>query len=298
MAAQGSSPTTNSAQQASQPAPQPAIPPMHGYDDLLQHIKKLPLWLQQILYLDLRETLEFCLSSSTIDMFRTENLVQLWEPLPTRLGIQALHSENGSTPQSLKYVLNLCHQQFNVIRIAIQCQWNLHQVCSLLNQCLKTGLIQPPENLLVRATVSYLAGETRLGEYLVAVNKLSQGQLNQAMDTQSYISNAMGDHVRLGDILISLGYISKEDSEAILFLKEQCELPYRLVRGVPWVENQKLENIHNMQKGGLLAASGERGSVQPIGSQSQALEGLKLPEPPKKIKETVQKFDRSIPGKI
>ena len=75
------------------------------------------------------------------------------------------------------------------------------------------------------ASIEYLSGRTRLGEYLLKLGLIRPEQLDQALRAQKYIDEAMSDHTKLANILINLGYITRKDSETILFLKDESKKP-------------------------------------------------------------------------
>ena len=53
------------------------------------------------------------------------------------------------------------------------------------------------------------------------MGRISVEQLDQALRTQQYIEESMHEHTGIANILINLGYITRQDTEGILFLKEE-----------------------------------------------------------------------------
>ena len=179
-----------------------ASPPPTAFDTLVQQIGTLPLWVKQVIYAQLRHDLESTMSKSTMEAFGPEHTVQLWVPELTRNGVAELEKPTGQADQSVLRILYLAQQHRNV-------------------QAIEKHLIVPPRSSIIMATIHYLAGRTRLGEYLVKINRVSIEQLDQALRTQKYIEESMGDRTGIANVLINLGYIKKEDSEGILFLKQE-----------------------------------------------------------------------------
>jgi hypothetical protein len=73
----------------------------------------------------------------------------------------------------------------------------------------------------------YLGNKTRLGEYLVQSQRITEEDMEQALLTQQYITVAMGERTNIGEILVRLELVEQEDVEAILFLKEESSKVFR-----------------------------------------------------------------------
>lgn len=196
------------------------------FDQLMQQINSLPLWVKQVVYTQLRFELENAISKSTLGTFGPEHTLQLMVPDLTRAGVQELQAPSGQFPQGLLKLLHLAHHKKNVINIAAMNQWSLEQCAVYLQHALQAQLILPPKSGIIQATIEYLAGKTRLGEYLVKINRVTFEQLDQALRTQKYIETSMGERTGIANVLINLGYINKVDSEGILFLKEESKTPF------------------------------------------------------------------------
>ena len=191
------------------------------FDNLMMQLEKMPLWVKQVLYVNLRSDLEGTLAKTTLEGLGNDNLLQLWVPELSRDGKQQLSMDKPVVHQRMLSVLRQIEQQRNIMHLAVSHQWSLEQCCLVLLEALDQQLIIVPKSSVVMGTIEYLAGRTRLGEYLVRINRLTQEQLEQALHTQTAISAAMGEKSGIANILINLGYIKKEASDAVLFLKEE-----------------------------------------------------------------------------
>lgn len=200
-----------------------------AFDELMRQINHLPLWVKQVIYAQIRQELEMTLSPSTLQAFSPEHTLQLWVPEVNRRGI--LEMEKAAQRPSLP-ILKLLHrvqQKRNVIGITILNGWSLAQCAAALAQALTLNLLEVPPSTVISGTIDYLAGRIRLGEYLVKINRLTIDQLDQALRTQRAIEEAMGERVGIANVLINLGYIKKEDSESILFLKAESRKSFEIV---------------------------------------------------------------------
>lgn len=200
--------------------------PNTQFDDLMVQLSALPLWVKQVIYAQMRQDLEATLSSQTLEAFGPEHTLQLWIPELTHLAHQELEKRSGQVDQSTLKMLYLARLNKNVLTITILNGWSLEQAAIFLLQAIQKELVAPPRSLVISGTIDYLAGRIRLGEYLVKINRLSLEQLDQGLRTQKAIEEAMGERTGIANVLINLGYIKKEDSEAILFLKNESKKPF------------------------------------------------------------------------
>ena len=71
-----------------------------------------------------------------------------------------------------------------------------------------------------------MSGKIRLGEYFIKINKITIEQVNEALKKQKPLEESLGDRPGLAEILISLNFLSRKDTEGILLLKEDCQKYY------------------------------------------------------------------------
>lgn len=199
------------------------------FDQLMFQLIRLPLWVKQVIYVQLRRELEGTLSKSTLDAFSPEHTLQFWIPELSRHGVAALTSPPGVLRLEVLKLLTLIRSRKSIMNITVLQHWSLAQCATSLMDCLEQDLVLTPQSSAVLGTIEYLAGRIRLGEYLVKINRLTIEQLGQALQTQQAIEEAMGEKTGIANVLINLGYIKKEDSEAILFLKTESEKPFSMV---------------------------------------------------------------------
>lgn len=206
-----------------------------AFDHLIQQLGSFPLWVKQVIYAQMRHDLESSMSKATLDAFSPEHTLQLWVPELTRQGQMELEQPTGQFDAGLLRLLHLIRFRKNVVNITILSNWSLEQSSKYLLHAIFKELLVPPKSAVIMGTLAYLAGKIRLGEYLVKINRLSVQQLDQALRTQKAIEDAMGERTGIANVLINLGYIKREDSEAILFLKEESKkvFPANLSTGDP-----------------------------------------------------------------
>ena len=206
-------------------APQ-AAPPT-AFEQLMQQLTALPLWEKQVINIQLRQELERTMSKSTMEAYGEEHTLQMWIPEVTRGGIMELERPSGIVDAGALRLMHMCRFHKDVVNIAVLNNWTLEQTATYLLSAIEAQFVTPPRSQIIMSTIEYMVGRTRLGEYLVKINRLTVSQLDQALRTQKYIEESMGERTGIANVLINLGYIKKEDSEGILFLKEESKKPFK-----------------------------------------------------------------------
>jgi hypothetical protein len=195
---------------------------------VLAEMGSLPLWVQQVIYTDLKQHLEKNVTLRTLSSFSRENFLQLWTPNLTQRGVHTLHQHMGRTPTDLVKILYAIRKYDNVAMMCARYEWSLQTACHALIEALRDELIDPPESRVLEASLRFLGDEIRIGEYLVLIGRVDGNQLEQALKTQQYIEAAMGERTRIADIMVRLELVTNEDVESILFLKEESTKAFKL----------------------------------------------------------------------
>lgn len=186
-------------------------------------LDQLPLWVKQIIYLELRQEMIKHFASQSLDAMVPEDSLAMYAPKITDVGEGALGSTTGDEAKLLTAV----RDKYTVLDMCINYEWTLEEACAVLRTGIENKWVRPPESSKALGTLEYLANAIRLGEYLVKMDRITPEQLNQALRTQQYIEESMREHTGLANILINLGYITRQDTEGILFLKEESRKPMK-----------------------------------------------------------------------
>ncbi|MEB3287746.1 MAG: hypothetical protein VKJ04_09610 [Vampirovibrionales bacterium] len=200
-------------------------------ETLMKQISLMPLWIRQVMYAQLKLDLEHTLSTQTLEAFSQEHMLQLWVPELSKDGIAMITSASGDRNAPLMRLLHLTRFKKDVANITVMNNWSLEQCSLYLKEAVERNLINRPTSGVILATIEYLAGVTRLGEYLVKINRVTEEQLDQSLRTQKYIEESMGEKTGIANVMINLGYIKKEDTEGVLFLKEESRKPFQMAEG-------------------------------------------------------------------
>lgn len=203
-----------------------AVQGSSSFENLLNHLHDLPLWIKQVVYAELKGDLESSAARLTLEYINRDDTLQLYVPQITFLGRKELETKTrGLSPTTYKF-LEGADASLRVLDISIRNSWTLETCALQLLSTMDQELISPPRSAIINGTAQYLGNRIRLGEYLIKLNKITIDQLDQALRTQKYIEQSIGERTGLAEVLINLGYITQKDTESILFLKEESKKKY------------------------------------------------------------------------
>lgn len=197
-----------------------------SFERLTNRILNLPLWIKQVIFAELKSNLECSSARFTLETIHKDDALQLYVPLITFLGRKELETKSRKLSQETYKFLDGCNRAQRVLDICIENNWNLESCAIHMLNCTDQELVSPASSALISGTAQYIAGRIRLGEYLIKLSKISIDQLDQALRTQKYIEHSIGERTGLAEVLINLGYITRQDTEGILFLKEESRKKY------------------------------------------------------------------------
>lgn len=194
-----------------------------NFSEFYQQLMEHPLWVKQVIYAVLKQDLERLISPTTLSTFNVNDTLQLWTPKLLLDGEDALRQAQNKINTDLLKLLYHVYKKRTVMDITITNKWTLEQCCMVIQAAWEKELISQPNSKVIRATVLFLSGKIRIGEYLVQTGRITEAQANQALRTQDYIAQSMDERAGLAEIMINLNYIEKADSESILFLKQESK---------------------------------------------------------------------------
>lgn len=195
---------------------------------VLSEMANLPLWVQQVIYTDLKSHLEKDAGLYRLSAVSRDDFLQLWKPTLTARGQDALRTLTLNEHGDTLLLLDAIRHQDNIAMMCARYEWSLQNACHLLIKALREQYIHPPHSKILEASIRFLGDEIRIGEYLVFIGRVDRTQMELALQTQEYIESAMGERARIADILIRLEILTPEDVQSILFLKEESCKPFRL----------------------------------------------------------------------
>ncbi len=192
----------------------------------IKEIFNLPVWIKQIIYLELKEEIENSPAKNFFNIVTKENCLQLYIPKLTYKGRKELEKKSGKYSEELIFFLEAAFQELSIIETAVANNWSLVECSKCFIGAINEELLVSPISPVIKGTALYLAGDIKLGEYFVKINKISIEQLDEALRTQKNFEESVGDKPGLADVLVQLGFLNKQDTEGILLLKQDSSRKY------------------------------------------------------------------------
>ena len=219
------------------------------FAQLKQKISDFPLWIKEVLYVDIEKNLRTITSADEITL--TENdLFQYACPQLTFQGRQELVNRAGNHPQELYMFLSLLDKQYSIIEIMLEKIWTLEEVATQYIMAYELGFVEQLPSKLSETAALYFASKIRVGEYLKKIGKINFVQLEIAINKQrEYL--AKDEKKLLGEILIELGFIQKKDLQSIVTLKDESKKRFDLNLDFSNDDDAKIElekRISNLEK--------------------------------------------------
>lgn len=154
---------------------------------------------------------------------KTADIYSLFLPELTFKGKKEFDTrERGHEPNIYKLLQSTILKK-RVVDIAVDNFWSLEDLSKLLSECIKQEYIKTPENDVINATLYYMSGEIRLGEYAKRAKLIDVVQLDQAMRRQKELNATNGAVVPIGEVLIQLGFLTKDAISKIILIKDDCK---------------------------------------------------------------------------
>jgi hypothetical protein len=182
-----------------------------------------PLWVQEAIFVDLKRRLEKKVSGIT-SINNEEDIYSVYIPKLTFKGKTELETGSHGFDYNVYKCLKNINENQRVVDITLNNFWTLEETSKHLAFCLENELIETPNSLIVYATIFYLGGSIRLGEYVKRIRKINVVELDEVLRQQKDINNTPGNpKKKIGEILIEMGYVANEDINKITHIKEEAK---------------------------------------------------------------------------
>lgn len=211
------------------------------YAEFTEKILNLPLWVKEITYFLLKQNLKTTLPCSNIDV-NEEDLYQYLCPELTYAGKKECERLKIEAPDSNLYqFLNCLMQNLSIVEITLNNAWTLEETSQIYYNCIESQFVARPENPIINAKASYLAGRIRIGEYLKRIGLIDVDQLENAMRIQKESEQA-NQKKGFASILVDLDLVTRDDTDSILLIKQESKRRFILDISSSG-ENIEIENI-------------------------------------------------------
>lgn len=200
----------------------------HLFLSFLAKILDMPIWVKEILYIELKKNLED--SALVLDEkgnIDKDHLYQYYVPTLTYAGKKELANRVESLPENVYKFLEYAQAGANILQITINNFWTLEEAAAINVNCLEKQFVSPPVSLVAKTMLVYLSGRIRLGEYFKRLGRIDAIQLENALRRQKEL-DSQGQRMRIAEIMINMGYITEDESKLVLHIKDECKKRFML----------------------------------------------------------------------
>lgn len=188
--------------------------------NFMDKLLAFPLWIKQIIFLNLSNDLTTYLSNEFLDMQENE-LFHTYKPALSDAGQNELLTKESGYDEIIYSFMNCCSKGLSLIEIAIENNFSMEEVTKAFTFCKTTGLFSSEVPNHISAIAGFIAGKYRTGEYLVRAGKMTIEQLDKVLDKQQEM-NASGKHVFIAELMVQMGFVKDSDVKSVIFMKEEA----------------------------------------------------------------------------
>lgn len=200
------------------------------FNIFLDKLLSFPLWVKQIIFLQLYKNLAQYLSEDFIKTSE-EDTFHLYVPVLTFVGRNEMIDRKQGCDINIYNFLTNVTDGLNMIEIAMNNFWTMEEVAKNFMFCLEKEFIKPPMSCDILGMAGFMAGKYRTGEYFKRIGKIDVDQLEHIIVRQKELAS-QGQNLKMAEIMISLGYITEKDTSSLLIIKEEAQKRFILDIGI------------------------------------------------------------------
>ena len=191
------------------------------FESFLDKISGFPFWVKEVVYIKLREEFESASLSEADMLTPLEEAFQAYVPIITYSGTQELNERNNEEDEAVYRFLQFMAEEASIAEITLRNFWSLEKTSKIAVYCIQKQYIQRPTSKKIEATMLFISGKIKIGEYFRRIGKITIDQLDTVIRKQKELEK-QGKQVQFAEIMISLGYVSERETKAVIYIKEEC----------------------------------------------------------------------------
>ena len=117
---------------------------------IIQEIFTLPVWIKQIIYMELKEQLENSSMKSCMDIARKDHCLQFFIPKLTYTGNKELGCRTKNLSENVYLFLECVSQNISIVEIAIKNNWNLCDCSNYFIEAMEADLVAKPSSDFIK----------------------------------------------------------------------------------------------------------------------------------------------------
>lgn len=213
--------------------------PQKIFEPFLEKVADFPFWIKEIIYIKIREEFEEAYLSEADLNAPIDEAYQAFTPLLTFCGEQELQTHKTEEDPPIYRFLQNCADGCSIAEITLRNFWSLENTAKIHLYCLQKEYVNKPTSAKISSTALYVSGRIKMGEYFRRIGKITTDELNTAVKRQKELE-AQGKQVHFAEVLIQLGYLTEQETKAIIYLKDECKKRF--------IFNTSMINQHNEVK--------------------------------------------------
>lgn len=219
-------------------------------DLFFNNILELPVWVKQVLYKRTRKNLNDTLQKY-FSYLNPDGLLQDQVPVITKKGQRILNGDLSNLNEMELIFLTNVKENFSLFDIAITNYWSLEACAKILLKLIKEECVFKLDTEINMSILEFLAGKIKTGDILRRLGLIDATQVNDALQYQKE-KKAIGVNEKIADILVSLNYVTHDDVEILIKLKEDSRRNFVMSSGLTVVKTDddilKKSMIENLQR--------------------------------------------------
>lgn len=192
------------------------------FESFLEKVSEFPFWVKEIIYIKLREEFEQAYLSEADLHAPIEEAYQAYKPMLTYAGKKELADRSNSENEAVYRFLQIVQEDCSIAEITLRNFWTLENTAKANIYCIQKEYVQKPTSVKVLATAQFIAGRIKIGEYCRRIGKITVDQLDTAIRRQKELEG-QGKQVHFAEVLIQLGYITEQETKAVIYIKDECK---------------------------------------------------------------------------
>ena len=187
----------------------------------MDKIMSSPLWIKQVIYIKLRDTIK----EKSCDSFLSISSCELYSihiPILTFAGRTELAEKKFGFGENIYNFLQCCQDEMSIIDMCVSTYHAMSEVSKYYEFCMDEGLLEVPENAKIAAMSGFMAGKYRIGEYFRRAGMLSYEQLDEAIEEHKS-AIARGEEKLFGEVLCDMRLVNREEIITLMLFKDDAD---------------------------------------------------------------------------
>ena len=188
------------------------------YANLIEKIKKQPLWVKQSILHELKADLSGYSFENILENYM-DTPIQLYKPkLSVLINKFYTSQHNHDFYDDMKLFIEGVQKDYTLLEIAQTHKWSLCFILKLLIESIDLGYVEDFENIKLKKTAYFLIDKINIGDYLVSLEVLAKSDYNLCLDIKHRAMLA-NETIELKDIIMKNTPVSHKIIDNLTLLK-------------------------------------------------------------------------------